>query len=37
VAGSVNSLDYQRKKCRLQMIIHFADKWAAAVDEEGRK
>jgi hypothetical protein len=33
--GGVN-LEYFNKECRLQMIVHFADKWTAAVDEEGR-
>lgn len=33
VHGGVNNLDYHHKECRLQMIIHFADKWTAAVDE----
>jgi hypothetical protein len=37
VNGGVNNLDYHHKECRLQMIIHFADKWTAAVDEEKRK
>jgi hypothetical protein len=37
VNGGVNNLDYHHRECRLQMIIHFADKWTAAVDEEGRK
>ena len=37
VSGGVNNLDYHRKECRLQMIVHFADKWTAAVDEEGRR
>lgn len=37
VLGGVNNLDYLHKECRLQMIIHFADKWTAAVDEEDRK
>jgi len=37
VIGGVNNLDYHHKECRLQMIIHFADKWTAAVDEEKRK
>lgn len=37
VMGGVNNLDYHHKECRLQMIIHFADKWTAAVMEEGRK
>lgn len=37
VIGGVNNLDYHHKECRLQMMIHFADKWTAAVDEEKRK
>jgi len=37
VPGGVNNLDYHHKECRLQMIVHFADKWTAAVDEEGRQ
>jgi hypothetical protein len=37
VNGGVNNLDYHHKECRLQMIIHFADKWTAAVEEEKRK
>jgi hypothetical protein len=37
VSGGVNNLDYHHKECRLQMIAHFADKWTAAVDEEGRR
>ena len=37
VCGGVNNLDYHQKECRLQMIVHFADKWTAAVDEEGRR
>lgn len=37
VSGGVNNLDYLHKECRLQMIVHFADKWTAAVDEEGRR
>ena len=36
VSGGVNNLDYHHWECRLQMIVHFADKWTAAVDEEGR-
>jgi len=36
VSGGVNNLDYHHKECRLQMLVHFADKWTAAVDEEGR-
>lgn len=37
VNGGVNNLDYHHKECRLQMLVHFADKWTAAVEEEGRK
>ncbi len=37
VIGGVINLDYHHKECRLQMIVHFADKWTAAVDEEKRK
>jgi hypothetical protein len=37
VNGGVSNLDYHQKECRMQMIIHFADKWTAAVEEEGRK
>ena len=37
VPGGVNNLDYHHRECRLQMIVHFADKWTAAVDEEGRQ
>jgi len=37
VNGGVVNLEYFNKECRLQMIVHFADKWTAAVDEEGRK
>lgn len=37
VMGGVNNLDYHHKECRLQMILHFADKWTAAVIEEGRR
>jgi hypothetical protein len=36
VNGGVINLDYHHKECRLQMIVHFADKWTAAVVEEGR-
>lgn len=34
--GGVNNLDYHHRECRLQMILHFADKWTAAVNEENR-
>ena len=37
VNGGVVNLDYHHKECRLQMILHFADKWSAAVEEDGRK
>jgi hypothetical protein len=37
VVGGVINLDYHHRECRLQMIVHFADKWTAAVDEEGRR
>jgi hypothetical protein len=37
VSGGVNNLDYHHKECRLQMLVHFADKWTAAVQEEGRR
>jgi len=37
VRGGVNNLDYHHNECRLQMVIHFADKWTAAVEEEGKK
>lgn len=37
VNGGVINLDYHHKECRLQMIVHFADKWTAAVEEDGRK
>ena len=37
VRGGVNNLDYHHNECRLQMIVHFADKWPAAVEEEGRR
>ncbi len=36
VTGGVTNLEYHHKECRLQMIVHFADKWTAAVEEEGR-
>ena len=37
VNGGVTNLEYFNKECRLQMIVHFADKWTAAVEEEGRR
>jgi hypothetical protein len=36
VEGGVVGLEYYRKECRLTMILHFADLWTAAVEEEGR-
>ena len=37
LSGGVNNLDFHQRECRLQMILHFADKWTAAVIEEGRQ
>jgi hypothetical protein len=37
VNGGVVNLEYYQKECRLTMIVHFADFWTAAVDEERRK
>ncbi len=37
VHGGVVNLEYFHNECRLQMIVHFADKWTASVYEEGRK
>jgi hypothetical protein len=37
VEGGVVNLEYYRKECRLTMILHFADLWTAAVEEEGRR
>ena len=37
VKGGVVNLDYQHEECRLLMIVQFADKWTASVDEEGTK
>jgi len=37
VDGDVVNLEYYRKESRLTMILHFADRWTAAVDEEGRR
>jgi len=34
VRGGVNNLDYHHNECRLLMILQFADKWTAAVEEE---
>jgi hypothetical protein len=35
--GGICNLEYHHRECRLQMILHFADKWTAAIDEDGRK
>jgi hypothetical protein len=37
VNGGVVGLEYYQKECRLTMILHFADFWTAAVEEEGRR
>ncbi|MBF0121461.1 MAG: HD domain-containing protein [Desulfobacterales bacterium] len=37
IKGGVVNIDYHHNECRLQMILHFADKWTSAVQEEGRK
>ena len=37
VNGGVVNLEYYHKECRLTMIVHFADFWTAAVNEEGRR
>ncbi len=37
VRGGMNNLEYLHNECRLQMLLHFADKWTAAVEEEGRE
>jgi len=36
VYGGVANLEYHQAECRLLMILQFADKWTAAVEEEGR-
>jgi len=36
VYGGVANLEYHQCECRLLMILQFADKWTAAVEEEGR-
>jgi len=36
VMGGVANLEYHQGECRLLMILQFADKWTAAVEEEGR-
>jgi hypothetical protein len=37
VKGGAVNLEYYHKECRLTMIVHFADFWTAAVEEEGRR
>jgi hypothetical protein len=37
VNGGVVNLEYYQRECRLTMILHFADFWTAAVEEEGRR
>jgi hypothetical protein len=32
----VANLEYHQSECRLLMLVQFADKWTAAVEEEGR-
>ncbi len=34
--GDLNNLDYHHRECRLQMLLHFADKRTAAGNEENR-
>lgn len=36
VKGGVANLEYHQNECRLLMLLQFADKWTAAVNEEGR-
>jgi len=36
VHGGVTNLEYHQGECRLLMLLQFADKWTAAVEEEGR-
>ncbi len=36
VHGGVANLEYHQGECRLLMLVQFADKWTAAVEEEGR-
>ena len=36
VCGGVVNLEYHQKECRLLMLLQFADKWSAAVEEENR-
>jgi hypothetical protein len=37
VYGGVANLEYHQAECRLLMLLQFADKWTAAVEEEGRR
>lgn len=37
VYGGVANLEYHQGECRLLMLVQFADKWTAAVEEEGRR
>jgi putative nucleotidyltransferase with HDIG domain len=37
VNDGVVNLEYYHKECRLTMIVHFADFWTAAEEEEGRR
>lgn len=37
VKGGVANLEYHQSECRLLMLLQFADKWTAAVEEEGRE
>jgi hypothetical protein len=37
VYGGVANLEYHQGECRMLMLLQFADKWTAAVEEEGRK
>lgn len=37
VHGGVVNLEYHQRECRLLMLLQFADKWTAAVEEEARK
>lgn len=37
VKGGVANLEYHQAECRLLIILQFADKWTAAVEEEERK
>jgi hypothetical protein len=35
--GGVANLEYHQGECRLLMLLQFADKWTAAVEEDGRE